>query len=33
MAARVVTYRRMEWAIGSFVPYNPGMDGIFPALL
>jgi len=34
LAARVVTYRRMEWAIGSFVPNkSPGMDGTFPALL
>jgi hypothetical protein len=31
---RVVTYRRVGWAIDSFDPYNsPGMDGIFPALL
>ena len=33
VAARVVTYGRVEWAIDSFVPYSPGMDGIFPALL
>ena len=34
MAARVVTYRRGEWAIDSFAPYkSPGMDGVFPALL
>jgi len=34
MAARVVTYRRVEWAIDSFAPYkSPGRDGIFPALL
>jgi hypothetical protein len=34
MAARIVTYRRVEWAIDSFAPYrSPGMDGIFPALL
>ena len=34
LAARVVTYRGVEWAIDSFVPYkSPGMDGIFPALL
>lgn len=34
MAARVVTYRRMKWAIDSLVPYkSPGMNGIFPALL
>jgi hypothetical protein len=31
---RVVTYRRIEWAIDSFAPYkSPGVDGIFPALL
>jgi hypothetical protein len=31
---RVVTYRRVEWAISSFAPYkSPGVDGIFPALL
>jgi hypothetical protein len=34
LAARVVIYRRVEWAIDSFAPYkSPGMDGIFPALL
>jgi hypothetical protein len=34
LAARVITYRRVEWVIGSFAPYiSPGMDGIFPALL
>jgi len=34
MAARVVTYGRMVWAIDSFAPYkSPGMDGILPALL
>jgi len=34
VAARVVTYRRMKWAIDSSVPYkSPGMDGIFPALM
>jgi hypothetical protein len=33
-AARVVTYRRVVWAIESFVPYkSPGVDGIFLALL
>jgi hypothetical protein len=33
-AARIITYRRVEWAIDSFTPYkSPGMDGIFPALL
>jgi hypothetical protein len=31
---RVVTYRRVGWAIDSFDPYkSPGMDEIFPALL
>jgi hypothetical protein len=31
---KVVTYRRVEWAIDSFAPYkSPGADGIFPALL
>ena len=30
----MVTYRRVEWAIDSFVSYkSPGVDGIFPALL
>jgi len=30
---RIVTYRRAEWAIDSFVPYkSPGVDGIFLAL-
>jgi len=34
LATRVVTFRRVEWAIDSFAPYkSPGMDGIFPALL
>ena len=34
VAAKIVTYRRVEWAIDSFAPYkSPGMDGIFPALL
>jgi len=33
-ATRVVTFRRVEWAIDSFAPYkSPGVDGIFPALL
>jgi hypothetical protein len=33
LAATVVTYRRVEWAIDYFTPYkSPGMDGIFPAL-
>jgi hypothetical protein len=31
---RVVTYRRVEWAIDSFAPCkSPGVEGIFPALL
>jgi hypothetical protein len=34
LAASVVTYRRVEWAIDSFAPYkSPGVNGIFPALL
>ena len=34
LAAGVVTYRKVEWAIHSLPPYeSPGMDGIFPALL
>jgi hypothetical protein len=34
LATRVVTYRRVEWAIASFAPYkSSGVDGIFPALL
>jgi hypothetical protein len=34
LAMRVVTYRRVEWAIDYFDPYKgPGVDGIFPALL
>jgi hypothetical protein len=33
LATRVVTYRRVEWAIDSFAPYkSPGVDSIFPAL-
>jgi hypothetical protein len=33
MDARVVTYRRVEWAIYSFTPYkSPGMDWILLAL-
>ena len=33
VAARIITYRRVEWVIDSFVPYKcPGMDGIFPLL-
>jgi hypothetical protein len=34
VAARIVTYHRVRWAINFFAPYkSPGMDGIFPALL
>jgi hypothetical protein len=34
VATKVVTCRRVVWAIDSFAPYeSPGMDGIFPALL
>jgi hypothetical protein len=34
LAARVVTYRGVEWATDSFAQYKSlGMDGIFPALL
>ena len=34
VAARIITYRRVEWAISSFAPHkSPGMDGIFPGLL
>jgi hypothetical protein len=34
LATKVVTYRRVEWAIDSFAPCkSPGVDGIFPALL
>jgi hypothetical protein len=33
VAAKVVTYGRVVWANDSSVPYRPGMDGIFPALL
>ena len=34
VAARIITHRRVEWAIDSFAPYkSPGVDGIFPALL
>jgi hypothetical protein len=32
-STRVVTYRRVKWAIDSSAPYkSPGVDGIFPAL-
>jgi hypothetical protein len=34
VAAEVITYRRVEWAINSFYPHkSPGMNGIFPAVL
>jgi len=34
LAARVVTYRRVEWAIDYFAPYKSlGMDGILLAML
>jgi hypothetical protein len=34
VAKRVITYRRVVWAIESIVPYkSPGMDGIFSELL
>jgi hypothetical protein len=34
VAAKVVNYRRVVWAIESFAPYkSPGMDGIFTALM
>jgi len=34
LATRVVTYRRVEWAVDSFAPYkSPGVDGIFPPLM
>ena len=34
LAMKVITYRRVEWAIDSFAPYkSPGADGIFPAVL
>jgi hypothetical protein len=34
VATDVVTFRRAEWAINTFLPYrSPGMDGIFLALL
>jgi hypothetical protein len=33
LSVRVVTYKRVEWAIATFASYkSPGMDGIFPAL-
>jgi hypothetical protein len=34
VAVKIVTYRRVRWAINSFAPYkSPGTDRIFPALL
>ena len=34
VAAGIIIYRRVEWAIDSFAPYKRrGMDGIFRALL
>jgi hypothetical protein len=34
VATKVVTYRRVVWAIETFVPYKgPGVHEIFPALL
>jgi len=34
LATKVVTYRRVKWAIDSFALYkSPGVDGIFPTLL
>jgi len=34
VTARIITYRRVQWAIDSFVLYkSPGMDGIFSSLL
>ena len=34
VAAKIVTYRRVEWANNSFGPYKrPGADGIFPAAM
>jgi hypothetical protein len=34
VATRIITYRRVEWAISSFAPYkNTGLGGIFPVLL
>ena len=30
LATRLVTYKKVEWAIDSFAPYkSPGVDGIF----
>jgi len=34
LARRIVTYRKVEWALYFFSPYkSPGVGGIFPALL
>jgi hypothetical protein len=34
MATKIVTYRKVGWAIDYFTPFkSPGMDGGFPALL
>jgi len=34
VAARIITYRGVEWAIDSFAPYKSlDMDGIFATLL
>ena len=34
LAMRIITYRRVEWAIDSFAPYrSPGVYGVFPDLL
>jgi hypothetical protein len=34
VAARIVTFRKVQWAIVTFASYkSPGVDGIFPALL
>jgi hypothetical protein len=34
VAAKVITYQRVAWAIDTFAPYkSPGVDGIFPVLL
>jgi hypothetical protein len=34
VAAKIITYGRVEWAIDTFAPYkSPSVDGIFPALL
>jgi hypothetical protein len=34
LAARIITYGRVEWARDTFAPYkSAGVDGIFPAVL